>query len=71
MSVYIAPRYQRGHGIGSIMRGILRVASPTLKKHGKSALKAVGRQFLKSGSDFFSDISKEVLYGKNGYKQDI
>lgn len=60
MTVFVGPRYQRGHGLGSIFRSIARVAMPVLKRAGKSALKAVGEEVAKSGSNFVSDLVSGV-----------
>ena len=60
MVVYVGARYQRGHGLGSIFRSIARIAMPMIKRVGKSAVKAVGREVAKSGSSFISDVMKGV-----------
>lgn len=56
MTVYVGARYQRGHGLGSIFRTIARIAMPVLRRTGKSALKAMGREVARSGSNFVSDV---------------
>ena len=39
MPVFAGATMQRGHGMGNILRGLLRVAMPLIKSVGKSALK--------------------------------
>ena len=45
ISYFAGPAYQRGHGIGSLFRGLFRFAMPLLKQ----GAKAVGRQALQTG----------------------
>lgn len=56
MPVYAGSTMQRGHGIGNILKGLFRVASPLIKSVGKQALKKsvpvlkeVGKHALKRG----------------------
>ena len=49
---FAGPVYQRGHGIGSLFRGLFRFAMPLLK-HGA---KAVGRQALQTGIQVAGDM---------------
>jgi len=58
MPVFAGATMQRGHGMGNILRGLLRVAVPLFKSVGKSALKKsapiireVGKRALKRGLD--------------------
>ena len=58
MPVFAGATMQRGHGMGNILRGLLRVAMPLIKSVGKSALKKsapvikeVGKRALKRGLD--------------------
>lgn len=53
-NIYSGPIYQKGYGIGSFLGGLFRCAFPILKK--TSA--AVGNEFLKSGCNVISDISR-------------
>lgn len=39
-------RYQRGHGLGNVFRGMSRIAAPLLVKGAKT----LGKQLLKTGS---------------------
>ena len=52
MPVYSGSPYQRGHGLGSILGGLLRGAMPLLSSVGKS----IGRQMIRSGLDVASDV---------------
>ena len=40
MPVFAGASYQRGHGVGRVMKNLMRHATPLLKKAGKRALKA-------------------------------
>ena len=58
MPVFSGAINQRGHGVGNILRGLLKVAVPLFKTIGKSALKKsapiikeVGKRALKRGLD--------------------
>ena len=58
MAVYSGASMQRGHGIGNILRGLFRIATPLIKTAGKEAfrqskpiLKKIGKQVLKRGLD--------------------
>ena len=58
MPVFAGASMQRGHGVGNILRGLLRVALPLVKSVGKSALKKsipiikeVGTRAIKRGVD--------------------
>jgi len=48
--------FQRGSGIGSIFRGLLRLILPVAKSAGKTAIKAIGRQALSTGSELAGDV---------------
>ena len=39
MPVYAGAAYQRGHGLGRVMKNIMRHATPILKQAGRQALK--------------------------------
>jgi len=47
-------RYQRGAGIGNILKGLFRMVLPLAKTAGK----VIGKQALESGTDLLSDILK-------------
>ena len=49
---FAGPAYQRGHGIGSLFRGLFRFAMPLLKQ----GAKAVGRQALQTGIEVAGDM---------------
>lgn len=55
--VYAGRRYQRGHGLGSILGGLFKAAAPLLKK-GATFL---GKEALKTGLNVASD----ALQGEN------
>ena len=52
---------QKGHGIGSLISGLLRSAVPLLGRLGKSVAKTAGRALLSTGKGVLSD----VLQGRN------
>lgn len=54
---YSGTQYQRGYGLGSIFASIGRAVLPLVK----SGAKAVGKQVLRSGSQFAGDL----IAGKN------
>jgi len=49
---FAGPVYQRGHGIGSLFRGLFRFAMPFIKQ----GAKAVGRQALQTGMQVAGDM---------------
>lgn len=56
MPVFSGTAMQRGHGLGSILKGLFRIATPLLKTAGKQVLrksapiiKEAGKQVLKRG----------------------
>ena len=49
---FAGPVYQRGHGIGSLFRGLFRYAMPFIKQ----GAKAVGRQALQTGIHLAGDV---------------
>jgi len=49
---FAGPVYQRGHGIGSLFRGLFRFAMPLIKQ----GAKAVGRQALQTGIQVAGDM---------------
>jgi len=49
---FVGPVYQRGHGIGSLFRGLFRFAMPFIKQ----GAKAVGRQALQNGIQVAGDM---------------
>lgn len=55
--VYVGRRYQRGHGLGSILGGLFKSAAPLLKK----GAKFLGKEALKTGLNVASD----ALQGEN------
>lgn len=66
-SVYRGHRYQRGHGIGSFLGGLLRMAMPYIK----SGVKILAREGLKTGIHVTDDVInkgynfKESLRGRS------
>ena len=56
-SFFSGPRFQKGYGLGNVFSSIGKNFMPLIK----TGAKAIGKQFLKSGVGFVSD----VLAGKN------
>ena len=52
MSVFQGARMQRGHGLGSILRGFFRNAWPLIQ----TGAKAFGKQALKTGLQIANDV---------------
>ena len=57
MAAFTGARYQRGHGLGNILRSFTKFALPFLKK----GAKAVGKQAMKTGMN----IAQEAMLGHN------
>ena len=57
MAAFTGARYQRGHGLGNILRSLTKFALPFLKK----GAKAVGKQVMKTGMN----IAQEAMLGHN------
>ena len=53
MPVFAGSATQRGHGIGNILKGLLRVATPLIK--------SVGRQVLKKSAPVLKEAGKRAL----------
>ena len=53
LTVYSGLPHQRGHGLGSILGGLIRGAMPTLKSVGK----VVGKQALEAGMGVARDVA--------------
>jgi len=64
ITVFAGSRYQRGHGLGSVLGGIFRrFVVPLFMTHGKTlALDA-----LKTGMD----VAEDVLGGKHDFKESV
>jgi len=55
--VFVGSRYQRGHGLGSVLKGIFhRFVIPFFRAHGKT----LARSALKTGVD----VAEDVLEGR-------
>jgi hypothetical protein len=52
---FTGPVYQRGHGIGSLFRGLFRFAMPLLKQGAKT----LGRQALQTGIQVAGDVLED------------
>lgn len=52
-SVYRGAAYQRGHGIGSFLGGLLRTVGPLIR----SGASALGKEALRSGVGFLGDVA--------------
>jgi hypothetical protein len=64
-SIYTIPYYaQRGHGVGNILTGLFRILKPLLwsgaKSVGKEAVKALGREALRTGTDIIRDVAANL-----------
>ena len=57
MAAFTGARYQRGHGLGNMLRSLTKFALPFLKK----GAKAVGKQAMKT----WMNIAQEVMLGQN------
>lgn len=55
--VYAGRRFQRGHGLGSILGSLFKSAAPLLKK----GAKALGKEALKTGMH----VAADALEGRN------
>lgn len=66
MNYHAGPRYQRGHGIGSLLSGLFRGFMPMVKSVVKSpVLRNVGKQALNIGRDAAVDIAADIIEGKS------
>ena len=61
MAAFTGARYQRGHGLGNMLRSLTKFAIPFLKK----GAKAVSKQAMKTGMN----IAQEVMLGQNINKE--
>ena len=68
VSIYSGSTMQRGHGLGSILKGLLRVATPLIKTVGKQALrksapilKEVGKHVLNQGLDEMTNSKRPKI----------
>ena len=57
MPIFRGVRYQRGHGLGNMLRSLTKFALPFLKK----GVKAVGKQAMRTGMN----IAQEAMQGQN------
>jgi hypothetical protein len=62
LPIFMGSRVQRGHGIGSLISGLVRSAVPLIK----SGVKSLGKHALKAGIG----VADDVLAGKN-FKESI
>lgn len=56
MPVFVGRRYQRGHGIGSMLSGLFRKVVPFIKDN----VKNIGMNLLRTGTD----IAQDMIQGK-------
>ena len=56
-AAFAGARYQRGHGLGGIFRGLFRAATPLLKR----GAMVLGKQIIRSGGR----VARDVAAGKN------
>ena len=54
MPVFQGVRMQRGHGLGSVLKGFFRSAWPLIE----TGAKAFGRQFFKTGMQIANDVAE-------------
>lgn len=52
LPVFIGSRHTKGHGIGNVLSGLVRLAVPVLKSTGKAVLK----EGLRTGIDVLGDV---------------
>ncbi len=60
ISVFQGQRYQRGSGIGSIFKGLLRFILPIAKSAGQT----LGKQALKTGARIATDVAEGRNFGE-------
>lgn len=58
---YAGAKTQRGHGLGSLLGGLMRVAMPLVK----SGAKTLGKQALKTGMRSVKSLVRDVAQGQN------
>ena len=58
--VYRGSPYQRGHGIGTFLKGLFRASLPLLKR----GARAVGKELLHSGVNFMEDLDHDMPPGE-------
>ena len=61
MEVYRGTRYQRGAGIGGVIKGLLKLGLPVLKK----AATTLGKHVLSTGADMGGRVANDILSGKS------
>ena len=61
MEVYRGTRYQRGVGIGGVIKGLLKLGLPIFKK----AATSLGKHVLSTGVDVGGRFAGDVLKGKS------
>ena len=57
MPAFTGAQYQRGHGLGNMLRSLTKFALPMLKK----GVRSVGKQVLKTGMN----IAQDAMHGQN------
>lgn len=71
--VFRGSPHQRGHGIGSFLKGLFRASLPVLKR----GAQMLGKELFQSGADFMGDLEqniapKEAFEGRfNDFKQNM
>ena len=61
MRVFEGASFQKGHGLGSIVKGLFRMAIPLASKiFNKNTLKTIGKHALKRGLDIASSEMKKA-----------
>ena len=61
LEVYRGTRYQRGAGIGGVIKGLLKLGLPIFKK----AAATIGKRALSTGLEFGGRVANDVMKGKS------
>ena len=54
LPVFVGSRHMKGHGIGNVLSGLVRMAVPILKKTGKAVL----REGVRTGIGILDDVTR-------------
>jgi len=60
LEVYRGSRYQRGAGIGGVLKGLFKLGLPLFKK----AVSSLGKHALSTGLEMGGKLANDVLRGK-------
>lgn len=56
ITVYRGSPFQRGHGVGTFLRGLFRTSLPLIRR----GASAVGKELLSSGVNFLEDLDHDI-----------